>query len=89
MQYITWLIPSTEQMSDVQMCTRVLLLLAVRAVGEVSLCLYLYVRASGCLCMHVGSWIMYFTMFFVLNITSLHPECGSIPEGVLEQEMQM
>lgn len=36
----TWLTPSVEQMSDVQMCTETLLLLEVGAVGEASLLWY-------------------------------------------------
>lgn len=54
MQYITWLIPSVEQMSDVQMCMGMLLLLEVRVVGEVSLLLYLCLCADGCFCMCGG-----------------------------------
>lgn len=66
---ITWLIPSVEQMSDVQMCMGMLLLLEVRVVGEVSLLLYLCLCANGCFCMY-GDRLSVFP-FYVLVIVCL------------------
>lgn len=66
---ITWLIPSVEQMSVVQMCVGMLLLLEVRAVGGVSLLLYLCLCANGCFCMD-GDRLSVFP-FYVLVIVCL------------------
>lgn len=75
MQYVTWLIPSVEQMSDVQMCMWVLLLLAVRAVGEVSLLLYPCLCANGCFYMHVRWQIMYFPILCISNVVYVPYAC--------------
>lgn len=79
MQYVTWLIPSVEQMSDVQMCMRMLLLLAVRAaVGVVSMLLYLCLYANGCLRMHVRWQFMYFPMLRMCNTVYVFCVCLSV-----------
>lgn len=51
MLYVTWLVLNTEQMSDVQMCMRMLLLLVVRAVGG-SDPAFVSLSANGCFCIH-------------------------------------